>query len=66
MTIEKIFLDASSLFTLISFLTFIGIIWWAFSARRKADFDEAANLPFADDTDGLDELNMHAMEKRHG
>lgn len=28
---------------------FIGIVWWAWSAKRKRDFDEAANLPFDDD-----------------
>ena len=27
----------------------IGIIVWAYSKRRKASFDEAANLVFADD-----------------
>lgn len=30
-------------------LAFIGITVWAYSRRRKPDFDEAANLPFADD-----------------
>ncbi|RAH38793.1 cbb3-type cytochrome c oxidase subunit 3 [Halomonas sp. SL1] len=28
---------------------FIGLVCWAYSKRRKPDFDEAANLPFADD-----------------
>lgn len=28
---------------------FIGIIVWAFSKKRKSSFDEAANLPFADE-----------------
>jgi len=31
------------------FVTFIGICIWAWSGKRKADFDEAANLPFADE-----------------
>lgn len=35
--------------TLVSLLTFIGIVYWAFIAHRKQDFDEAAMLPFADD-----------------
>ena len=34
-----------SLFTLFMFLAFIGIILWAYSSRRKKDFDEAASLP---------------------
>lgn len=38
-----------ALLTLVSFLLFIGICWWAYSGRRKARFDEAARLPFDDD-----------------
>jgi cytochrome c oxidase cbb3-type subunit 4 len=38
-----------SIWTLLLFLIFIGIVWWAFSGRRKASFDEAANLPLEDD-----------------
>ncbi|WP_189472488.1 cbb3-type cytochrome oxidase subunit 3 [Litchfieldella qijiaojingensis] len=37
--------------TLLVLISFLGIIWWAYSKRRKKDFDEAANLPFADDDD---------------
>lgn len=35
--------------TAVSFATFIGIVVWAWSSRRKERFEEAANLPFADD-----------------
>jgi cytochrome c oxidase cbb3-type subunit 4 len=38
-----------SLVTVISFLTFIGIIVWAYSRKNSADFDKAANLPFEQD-----------------
>ena len=34
-------------------VAFIGITVWAYSKRRKPDFDEAAQLPFADDDDDL-------------
>ena len=37
------------LITLLLIFAFIGIALWAYSKRRKPDFDEAANLPFADD-----------------
>ncbi|MCL7928445.1 cbb3-type cytochrome oxidase subunit 3 [Halomonas llamarensis] len=37
------------LITLVLLIAFLGITWWAYSKRRKPDFDEAANLPFADD-----------------
>jgi len=35
--------------TVVLFVCFIGIIVWAYSRRRKGSFDEAANLPFADE-----------------
>jgi cytochrome c oxidase cbb3-type subunit IV len=41
--------DLRSAVTLVSFLTFIGIIAWALSKKNKADFDEAAQLPFKDE-----------------
>ena len=37
------------LFTLFMFVAFIGIAFWAYSSRRKSDFEEAANLPLQDD-----------------
>ncbi len=41
--------DMRSVMTLVSFLTFLGIVIWAWSKRNKTDFDEAAQLPFKDD-----------------
>lgn len=38
-----------SVATVASFVTFIGIVWWAWSKRRTSDFSEAANLPFEQD-----------------
>ncbi|MFL0796767.1 MAG: cbb3-type cytochrome c oxidase subunit 3 [Cellvibrionaceae bacterium] len=31
------------------FVAFMGVCWYAYGGKRKAKFDEAANLPFADD-----------------
>jgi cytochrome c oxidase cbb3-type subunit 4 len=36
----------SSVMTVVSFVTFIGIVVWAYSGKRKRAFDEAANAPF--------------------
>ena len=33
--------------TVVAFVAFIGIVAWAYSKRRRAAFDEAANAPFA-------------------
>lgn len=38
-----------SVVTLLSFLVFAGIVYWAWSSKNKVRFDEAANLPFLDD-----------------
>ena len=49
MAIEHIFDSASSVMTVISFVTFIGIVVWTFALHRGADFEQAAALPFADE-----------------
>ncbi len=41
--------DLRSIVTVVSLLTFVGIVAWAWSKRNKADFDEAARLPLNDD-----------------
>ncbi len=38
-----------SVVTVVSFVTFIGIMMWAYSRRNAADFETAANLPFDQD-----------------
>ncbi|MCQ4319065.1 cbb3-type cytochrome oxidase subunit 3 [Stutzerimonas stutzeri] len=37
--------------TILVFVAMIAIILWAYSSKRKKSFDEAANLPFADEPD---------------
>ena len=37
------------IFTGLALVAFIGVFLWAWSGKRKTAFDEAANLPFADD-----------------
>ena len=49
MTLQQIFDQASSIMTLISFLTFLGILLWTFALKRNADFASQAALPFADE-----------------
>ena len=36
-----------SITTVVAFVAFLAIVAWAYSGRRKAAFDEAANAPFA-------------------
>ena len=41
--------DLRSIVTLVSLLTFLGIVAWAWSRRNRERFDEAARLPFQDE-----------------
>ena len=41
------------IFTAIMLLLFVGLVIWAWSSKRKQDFDEAAQLPLEEDSDGL-------------
>ena len=62
MDLTQIVSDARSVVTLVCLMTFIGIVIWAYSARRKQDFEEAAMLPFADE----EPMNTKEQEPRHG
>ena len=62
MSMIELISDARSIVTVICMLTFIGIVIWAYSARRKSDFDEAAMLPFADE----ETMNINEQERHHG
>lgn len=37
--------------TVLVFVAFVGVVLWAYNSKRKKGFDEAANLPFADEPD---------------
>jgi cytochrome c oxidase cbb3-type subunit IV len=41
--------DLRSIVTVVSLLTFVGIVVWAYSKRNQDSFDEAARLPFDED-----------------
>jgi len=41
--------DLRSFVTVLTFATFVSIVWWAYSGKRKQAFDAAALLPFTDD-----------------
>jgi cytochrome c oxidase cbb3-type subunit 4 len=49
MGLEQIFDNASSIMTVISFTTFVGILVWTFALHRNRDFAAQAALPFADE-----------------
>jgi cytochrome c oxidase cbb3-type subunit 4 len=44
----------SSVLTVVFFLLFVAIVWWAYHRDNKQKFEDAANLPFEEDADGKD------------
>jgi cytochrome c oxidase cbb3-type subunit 4 len=60
MTLDNISIDSSSIVTVISFVTFLGILAWTFLLHRASDFAVAERAPFADEED------MEQQEGKHG
>jgi len=50
--------DLRGLSTLFLMISFIGMCFWAYSSKRKETFDEAAQLPFADE-----KLNQRTLQE---
>jgi cytochrome c oxidase cbb3-type subunit IV len=50
--------DLRGISTAFLMFAFIGLCIWAYSKKRKKSFDEAANLPFADE-----ELNQRTQRE---
>lgn len=53
-----------SLATVLAFAAFIAICVWAYSRNRRDDFEQAANLPFADSDDYAPNDFPHRENKR--
>ena len=53
-----------SIWTLVLFVSFIGIFVWAYSKRRKKHFDEAANLIFDEEEKDQDKPNNKTGDNR--
>jgi cytochrome c oxidase cbb3-type subunit IV len=41
---------AGAVGTLLAMTAFLAVVAWAWSSRRKADFESAANMPLEEDT----------------
>jgi len=53
-----------SLWTVIAMVFFVGIVFWAWSGRRKKTFDEASRIPLEND-DEVTPPDMHLKESDH-
>ncbi len=49
--------DWAGVGTVFVMIAFVCVAIWAYSGKRKKDFDEAAQLPFADDEPNKPEHN---------
>jgi len=44
-----------SVWTVVAFVFFVGVLFWAWSGKRKGNFDQAARMAMDDDKDLTDE-----------
>jgi cytochrome c oxidase cbb3-type subunit 4 len=51
--------------TLVLLLAFIGVVFWAYSRRRKKDFDEMSRLPFREYPTDQDPTSKDQGSKPH-
>lgn len=49
MPLTTIFNEASIIMTVVSLVTFLGILFWVYSVKGAHDFDEIACLPLEDE-----------------
>ena len=57
--------DLRSLVTVVFLVTFLGIVWWAYCLKgNKKRFEEAANLPFADEEADRIELGLSSCNEK--
>ncbi len=57
--------DLRSVVTVVSLLTFLGIVWWAYGLKSSQKrFEEAANLPFTDVDAERVELGLSSREEQ--
>ncbi|MER0041605.1 CcoQ/FixQ family Cbb3-type cytochrome c oxidase assembly chaperone [Pseudomonas sp. MGal98] len=50
--------------TAVVFIAFVAVVLWAYSSKRKSSFDEAANLPFADEADSASQHEEKAGDDK--
>ncbi len=58
------FATMHSIWTVVLFVSFIGIIFWAYSKRQTSSFNEAANLVFADEQEENESLNNKGVNQQ--
>ena len=54
--------DIRAMFSVIMFVMFIGIVFWAWSNKRRGAFTEAANLPLNEPEQPRVDNNKEALQ----
>ncbi|TCS40770.1 cbb3-type cytochrome oxidase subunit 3 [Reinekea marinisedimentorum] len=54
--------DLRALATVFTTVAFLAVFFWAYSSKNKSRFEEAANLPFADDEPDRKQHQMGEQE----
>ena len=62
MGIDQFFNNASIVMTVVSLITFVGILLWVYVLKAKRDYERDANMLF--DEDDLEA--QHQLGKHHG
>ncbi|ART79313.1 cbb3-type cytochrome oxidase subunit 3 [Oceanisphaera avium] len=52
--------------TLLLFVMFIGLVWWAYGRRRKDKFDAIAHSIFDEDEEKLSSASLRTEQDRAG
>jgi cytochrome c oxidase cbb3-type subunit 4 len=56
--------DLRVIIMVLALIAFVGIVFWAYSRRRKRDFEEAAKLPFTGKDFGEPDSNKENGARR--
>jgi|GEM_PF-6645489 len=62
MALEQFFNNASIVMTVVSLITFIGILLWVYVLKAKGDYERDANMLF----DESDQEAQNNTRKHHG
>ncbi|WP_394245030.1 cbb3-type cytochrome oxidase subunit 3 [Vibrio astriarenae] len=52
-----------SIWTIVLFVSFIGVVWWAYGKSRRSRFEEAANLVFDDEPQKQEHATTETQEQ---
>ncbi|MBI3230542.1 MAG: cbb3-type cytochrome c oxidase subunit 3 [Burkholderiales bacterium] len=53
----------SSVFTVVSLIVFVGILWWAYSKENRARFEALGHLPLDEESSEIGGVQTMQIEK---